>query len=155
MAVTNENSNLMINASASPPKLNDGDRDGRHVQWEFTQGAAAGDANSTIRLFVLRQNERLSPQQMEITHGGLTGRTLNVGHEGYTAPNGTIVAANPSAIATGIDIGTAGTVKVSSGTLAVKSARYPRDTVITLQVIGGTIPAATEIDGSAVKGFPG
>ena len=105
MAETQENSNLVANALASPPTLNNGAVDGRKKLFTFTQGAAAGDANSIARLFDLKAGEVLDTHQMSIRFSAFgAARTLNIGNDAYTLPNGTVVAQNPLSIAVGIAI---------------------------------------------------
>ena len=77
MAVTIENSDLMANVLATPPVLNEGSKDGSQKIFTFTQGAAAGDAGSIARLFVLKANEVLDTHNMSIAFSAFgAGRPL-------------------------------------------------------------------------------
>ena len=157
MAVTNENSNLMANVAASPPVLNDGSVDGTTKIWTFTQGAAAGDDLSTARLFVLKANEVLSTHTMSVAFSAFgAARTLNIGHEAYTVPGSTETAADPNAIADGIDVSAAGRAVVADAPTSNLDSFGPFnvDIVIVAQVDGGTIPAAATINGTAIVGKP-
>jgi len=157
MAVTTENSNLMANALASPVKLNEGAVDGTAKIWTFTQGAAAGDANSIARLFILKANEVLDTHHFSIAYSAFgAARTLDIGWEAYTLPDGTAVAADPNGIADGIDVSSAGRSVVADAPTSNVDSLGPikADITITAQVIGGTIPAAATINGSAHVGKP-
>lgn len=155
MAVEIEYSDLVGNALADQPIRNDGARDGVIKLPSFTQSAAAGDATSRQILFNLRANEVLDVHQFSLTHSAFgAGRTLTVGHEGYTDANGTTVAPDFAAIATGIDVAAAGTKNVRDSGTIDRLGPFPVDVLISTQVLGGTIPAAATINASATVGQP-
>jgi hypothetical protein len=88
----------------NPPRQPDDD--GRlHYRWfEATQGAAAGDATSTIGLcYIPAGRWRALGLALNCSAFG-TGRTLDVGYATYTNRDGTIVAADPDAFVTAKDV---------------------------------------------------
>lgn len=135
MAVITVYSDLRTNERASPPVLNDGAKDGRvKVADVPAANFAAGDADSLVELFTLKANEVLLPDAFFLSHSAwIATSTIDVGYLGYTQPDGTVVAADPNGIATGID-GDAVAAGVSLGaTKVVESISFPVDVVITLQ----------------------
>lgn len=131
----------------------------RPIVFHFTQGAAAGDADSIQELCELPFGKiRL------FFHAGLmhtsafnAGRTLNLGFSAYEkndATQGAIMQAeDPTAIQTGIDVAAAGEKAIIGPTndrqLVVWSISNRGSPVrIISQVKGGTIPAGATIQGA-------
>jgi hypothetical protein len=125
--------------------------------FSFTQGAAAGDANSTMDLRQLPPGKfRIIGQASYVRTSAFgASRTLDIGHTGYTKADGTTVAADEDAIHSAADVSSAGGfvpadenyAAGSGGTILIDSA-----TAVTIEakVEGGTIPAGATIDGFLV-----
>ena len=155
MAVTIQYSDIVGNALAAQPKRNDGARDGVIKMPLFTQANENGDATSRQIHFELRANEILDVHQMHFSHSAFgAGRTLDVGHEGYTAPDGTVVAPAPAALATGIDVAAAGIKNVRDSGSVDQLGPFPVGVLISTTVQGGTIPIGATVNVSATVGQP-
>lgn len=162
MAVTNENSDLMARYVLSPPKLNPKSVSGAALAVEyftFTQGVAAGDANSTIRICRTKKGYRFNPYNSYIKWTAFgAARVLAFGWEAYTDPDGTAVAASATGLATGLDVSAAGQNSVAASPTTVTHDKiFNGEAVITAQVTGGTIPAGAIVRGvlAFTLGTPG
>lgn len=152
MAITNTPSDLMANIVASPPRLNPNNRSkGKLVLERFTctQGAAAGDVNSTFRLCKLPQRARYISHLSKVrysAHGA--ARLVSIGWEAYTDPNtGAPVAASMTGLGSGLDVSAAGMAVLDALTNAVDEREFAGEAVLVAQVTGGTIPAAATFNG--------
>ena len=143
-------------ASEEATTLSPGSKDGRSKIWTYTQLAQGPDPTS-VGVYVLRANEVVDTHHMSFATSGLgAGRVVAIGHDGYTLPDGTVVAPNLTALGSGIDVSNAGRHVVrdaptnpvdSFGPIAV-------DVMITAQVSGGTFDASQTLNGSAQVGMP-
>lgn len=158
MAVTTEKSTQVTNMEAMPPvKLAAGELHGRIriARFTFTQGAAAGDANSTADLVKLPpgKNITLLKNLSRVTCSALgAARVLDIGHTGYTNIDGTVVAAAADVLLDGGDVSAAATLAMGAGTNALTANDafvFDNKTGVTLQgkVTGGTIPAGATLHG--------
>lgn len=157
MAVTNENS-AQVAKLVSVPKveLSVKERDGRVriARFDFTQGAAAGDANSTQNLLDLPAGARLLANLSFIQWDAFgAARVLDIGLRAHkNAQTGATIAENATAINSAIDVAAAGRASLAAdanGAIGVAG-----DTLTVLgearvfsTVTGGTIPAATKLRG--------
>lgn len=160
MAVTTENSTQYAKDIApGTAGLNQHYDQGRlsFFDFAFTQGAAAGDANSLVNLRQLPPGKYLIIAQASYVRTSAFGdsRTLDIGHTGYTQPDGTTVAADEDALHSAADVSAAGGfipadetyAGTNGGTFLINSAT---PVVIQAKVEGGTIPAAATIAGYLV-----
>jgi hypothetical protein len=157
MAVTTEKSAQINNAEAAPVVLNDNvDVYGklRVAVFDFTQGAAAGDATSTMDLAVLPHgNIRILPELSHIAFSAFgASRTLDIGFLAYTDWKSAAVVADPNYFATAIDVSSAGAAKFSEALTAPAKPQYRSKDGLTVQatVAGGTIPAGATLTGFIV-----
>ena len=156
MAVTTEKSVQITNAEASPRTAipaYDWSGKMRIARFEFTQGAAAGDANSTAELVKLPAGRvRLYLAQSRVTTSAFgTSRTLDLGHKAYTDEDGSAVAADEDSLdaaqsvsgaASYVPIGTVG------GDESILYKSQSTDGVVVIaKCEGGTIPVAATIKG--------
>lgn len=154
MAVTAENSTQIDNESATPPVKNDScdDRGRLRVKrFDFTQGAAAGDATSTQALIKIppgKVNLHLALSRIAFSAFG-AARVLDIGHTGFTNPDGTAVAADADALANDIDVSAAGNANITGvvGGDEIFQINSKDGTTIQATVAGGTIPAGATLDG--------
>ena len=154
MAVTNENSTQYANAVADPKVQNEtNDWHGRLriARFTFTQGAAAGDANSTARLVRLPPGRCRVFMGLSYLHASAFGaaRVLDIGWQAHTDLDGIAVVADPNGLADNIDVAAAGE-KTVTGTIGLDETKQflSRDEiVIEAQVAGGTIPAGATLSG--------
>lgn len=152
MAVTTENADQLEMADAvdgSDTKIAAiDDAKVRIKRFDFTQGAAAGDANSLANLAVFGPGKyRILPSLSSIAHSAFgSGRTLDVGHTGYTKHDGTAVVADVDTFLDGADVAAAGRVDLA---LPVDGFVLDTKTEFTIQakVLGDTIPAAATLKG--------
>lgn len=153
MAITAERSTQVLNADAG--KLNDAvDYHGRAnlFYFSYTQSAAAGDIASTQDLVRVPPGKWRFLRKMSEVFVSVWGaaRTIEIGHTGWTQPDGTVVAASTVAIETANTTVVAGgsfqpgIALTADGTLVINS-RAP--VTIQAKVAGGTIPAAATIKG--------
>lgn len=158
MAVTTEKSTQVTNMEAVPSvRLNAGELHGRMriARFTFTQGAAAGDANSTADLVKLPpgKNITLIKSLSRVVCSALgASRVLDIGHTGYTNVDGTAVAAAADILLDGGDVSAAANLIMGVGTNALTAndaVVFNNKTGVTLQgkVTGGTIPAAATLNG--------
>ena len=155
MAVTTENSTEYGELILDPPTIQTSDEytgKTRVFKFTFTQGAAAGDANSLANLTLLpagRWAVLTGLSKVKFDAFG-SGRTLDIGHTGYTEPDGTAVTADVDAFADGIDVENAGTSFMDAGDGMVRVIDAVNPVVIQAKVLGNTIPAATKVFGFIV-----
>ena len=158
MAVTTESSPQVSNSSAVPPVANPvHDNGGRlRVQYFlFTQGAAAGDANSLANLIKLPQGTiRVYPQLSSLKRSAFgAGRTLDVGVTAHKDLDLADVSAVVDSLVDGLDVSAAGTALMGTGTNAKQSILVKNgDGKATVQakVLGDTIPAGATLEGFIV-----
>ncbi len=160
MALTAEKSTQITNMEAIPPvNLQTNERHGRLrlAYFSFTQGAAAGDANSTADLVKLPAGRvRVLKTVSELICSAFgAARVLDIGHTGYTQMDGTVVAASADTILDGADVSAAVKVIMGAGTNALTtdpSVVYESKLGLTVQAIvaGGTIPVAATLKGFIV-----
>lgn len=155
MAVTNEFSTQINNETAGTKNLTtDSSGQVSLERFDFVQGAAAGDATSTMDLVFIK------PGRWRLyTQGSLYGtsafgasRTLDIGWTAYEDFSGATVTADPNGIDNAADV-SAATIYVPDGTgstLDDLSIVFEGKTGVLIQatVAGGTIPAAATIEGS-------
>ena len=120
--------------------------------FNFVQGAAAGDIASTARLFkipagIYRMHRALSTIWFSAFGAA---RTLNIGWEAYVDKDGTTVAASAAGLNSAIDVSAAGTAFLGTAiAVGYKDFESRGGVWIVAVVAGGTIPAATTLDGVA------
>ena len=150
MAVTTEKSDQITNHEATPPVMtNVADWGGKKIvrYFSFTQGAAAGDATSTVDLITLPKGDlSIWVPDCVIKYSAFgASRVLDVGYNAYTDIGGDAVAADPNAMEDDLDVSGAGTSRMSTG-LRV-NIQSKTDVTILATVAGGTIPAAATLEG--------
>ncbi|MEP4379757.1 MAG: hypothetical protein ABJ215_01150 [Alphaproteobacteria bacterium] len=155
MAITTENSTQYANTLAEPRVANpthDAHGRLRFARFNFTQGAAAGDAGSLARLVKLPKGKvRVILPLSRLAHSALgASRTLDLGWEAHVGDDGSgAVAADPNGLDDGVDVSSAGAF-VPGGTLGGDETQLFESldgVVITGQVNDGTIPAGATLDG--------
>jgi len=116
MAVTTEESVQV----AATTKLSANQQHGviRYAQFDFTQGAAAGDATSTAALVKLPAGKvRVLLSQSFVAFSAMgTATTMDLGHLAYVDQDGVDVAVDPNDLDDGVDVSSAGTL-IPAGTL--------------------------------------
>lgn len=154
MAVTTENSDEYARIVAVPGKVNPTHAWHGRMRigyFNFTQGAAAGDAGSVARLIKLPAGKvRVILPLSRIAFDALgAARTMDLGWEAYTNDDGTAVAADPNGLDDGVDVSGAGSVN-PAGTVGDHETylfESQDGVVLTAQFNDGTIPAATNVSG--------
>jgi hypothetical protein len=157
-AVTTETSTEYANEVASPPvKAPSSTKGGKQriANFTFTQGVAAGDANSTATLAILPPGKvrLLKPESKFVCSAFGAARTLDIGFLAHTKPDGTAVAASQDTILDGADVSAAAKVECGAGTNGLgtdPSILFESKSGVVIQAIclGGTIPA-----GATLKGY--
>lgn len=154
MAVTNEKSSQLTDLDATPPKLVDTHELHGRVRisyFEFTQGAAAGDATSTVQLCDLPPGKvRLLMADARIHHSAFgASRVLDVGWDAYTDTDGNDVTADPDGLANDKDVSSAGAIDLTGvvGTHETKLFDSRGGVRLRATVAGGTIPAGATLGG--------
>lgn len=156
MAVTTENSTEYALIVSDPKIAVQVDKWGgrlRFREFNFTQGAAAGDANSLINLVRLPVGARVIADLSHLKRSAFgTGRTLDIGFLAYTKQGGTAVAAVVDKFLDGLDVSAAGKAFMGTGTSASQIFKFDEaieEGFIDVQaiVLGGTIPAAATLSG--------
>ena len=158
MTVTAEKSTQVTNMEAAPPvKLNAGELHGRMriARFTFTQGAAAGDANSTADLVKLPPGKNITlPKNLSrfVCSAFGASRVLDIGHTGYANIDGTAVAAAADVILDGADVSAAAIGSMGAGTNALTANDafvFDNRSGVTIQAkcTGGTIPAGATLNG--------
>lgn len=155
MAVTQEKSTELNNFQVtSPPVMNETHQYGgrkRTMQFNFTQGAAAGDAGSLAELIKLpagRVTVFLNESRYTVSAFG-AARTSDLGWLAYEDENGTAVAADPNGLDDGADVSGAATI-TPTGTIGgneLKEFQSKGGVTITQQTNDGTIPIGATISG--------
>ena len=154
MALTNEASVELGNVEASPPVANPVHAwhgRVRIARFDFTQGAAAGDAGSSARLIRLpagRVRVLLALSRIAFSAMG-TARTMDLGWEAYTDDNGTAVAAAAAGLDAAVNVAAAGSVNPSGTVGGDETVLFASESgvVIAATINGGTIPAAATLKG--------
>lgn len=156
MAVTTQNSTEYGNTQASPPRRNRPDQQGgrvRIVNITFAQ-SGIGDANSLLNLAMIPAGRgRILKEMSRIVWTAFgAGRTLDIGHTGWTKSDGTAQVAAVDVLQDGEDVAALGSTQLGEGTnaSAEPSLEFDARTPITIQakVLGNTIP-----DLATVKGY--
>lgn len=154
MAVTNQNSTQVANGVANPPVKNKVCEDrGRLRTKRFNHvQVVAGDATSTVILANIPPgliDLHLALSRIAFSAFG-AARVLDIGHSGYTKPDGTVVAAAPAAFANDIDVSGAGNAALTGvvGADEIFEINSRTGTTILATVAGGTIPDAATLDGN-------
>lgn len=155
MAVTNEKSAQLQQVDAALPDFLASDQSMarcRAFQFDFTQGAAAGDAESTALLCRLHPGKwTLLAYVSRIENSAFgAGRTLNVGVQAYTKSDGSAQAAQEDVLVDGLDVAAAGGNFMGSGTNGLARVDLPesRDRIeVYATVKGATIPSGATIKG--------
>lgn len=126
----------------------------RFKYFTFTQGPAAGDANSTADLCYLPAGKvRIFAGLSRVSHSAFgASRVLDVGHAGYTEPDGDAVAADEDALHSAADISAAGGFAPMDETGNDQSFVYHStgEVLIRAKCEGGTIPIAATLEGFIV-----
>lgn len=154
MAVTITKSTEVTNQEATPPVKAAPHSLGGKVRLfmgKVVQGAAAGDANSTLEMVKIPPGKWrlvLAQSRMKISALG-AARVLSAGFRAYTDEAGTAVAENLSAFKTALDVSAAVAFDLTGVTGADETYVISSQSGVTLvfQVTGGTIPAAATCDG--------
>ena len=153
MALTTEKSIQVSNAAAGIAN-DSADYKGSLVPFkvDFTQGAAAGDTASTADLMELPPGKwRYIQDLSKLFHSALgTGRLLDIGHTGYTEPDGDVIAADVDAIDSLHDVAAAGSYAPGDeltvdGTLVINSR--------TKVLIQGRVTVTSLPAGATIKGI--
>ena len=153
MAVETEQSTQVSNVDATPPVMNDTYEDGGRVRakrFNHTQ-SVAGDATSTVDLVKIPPGKwmvHLDMSRIAFSAFGAS-RVLDIGHTGYTNPDGTAVAVAAAAFVNDLDVSGAGNAKMTGvvGADEVFVINSKDGTTIQATVAGGTIPLAATLDG--------
>lgn len=161
MAVTTENSDQIDNQEALPPvKLNADELGGRLriARFSFTQGVAAGDANSLVNLVKLPPGKTVTIlknlSRVACSAFG-AARLLDIGHTGYTNLDGTVVAAAADVLLDGGDVSAIAELPMGVGTNALTvtntfTINARTATTIQAKVLADTIPAGATLTGFIV-----
>jgi hypothetical protein len=157
-AVTTTDSTEYANETAAPPVKCPAYTKGgkkRIAYFSFTQGAAAGDANSLANLCKLPAGKvRVFKTQSEFVCSAFgAGRTLDIGYLAHTKADGTAVAASVDAILDGADVSAAAKVICGAGTNALgtdPTILFDSKEGVSIQAkcLGDTLPV-----GATLKGF--
>lgn len=117
----------------------------RLARFDFTQGAAAGDANSTADLVRLPAGRvRVIGPLSRIAFSALgASRVIDVGHTGYTETDGDAVTADEDAFATAIAATNAGASALTGEVLVDSRAGV----LVQAKIEAGTIPAGATLSG--------
>lgn len=154
MGVTNENSTEYANQVAHPPVFEEVNMQKgklRMYAFNFTQGAAAGDAGSTAKLIKLPAGRITligSLSKLYFSAFG-TARVLDIGWTAYRDKSGTVVAADANDIDNDINVASAGSALLGTAltTNGLKEFESSTGVDIVATVAGGTIPAAATLKG--------
>jgi len=153
MAITTEYSTEYASAvnSKTPVKTNQWHGRLRCATFEFTQGAAAGDAGSLAYVIQLPPGKVRVMLPLSFVGFSALGAlsTMDIGWAKYTGLDGVSVAADPNGLDDGISTAAAGTVvpggTVGGGENYEFSSQSGVD--ITLQINDDVIPAAATLKG--------
>jgi len=156
MAVTTESSDEFTNQNATPPTIMDSITNGGRVRFAkvtFTQGAAAGDATSTVDLIDLPAGKvRFLGNMSNLVFSAFgAARTLDIGWLAHVDQDGVAVVADADGLDDGIDVSAAGRVTLGTNIAVTNgdSHVFQSRGGVTLQatVLVDTIPAAATIEG--------
>lgn len=160
MAVTNEKSAEFTDHSASPAKNIPVHKWGGRLRaryFKFTQGAAAGDINSTAELVRMPAgNVRILGQLSHVYFSDMgTGTTMDIGHRAYTKQDGTTQAESEAFFASAVDVAAAAGSTTLAEAAAAGVAAMPLITSrdgfdIFAKIEGSTIAAGSVIEGVVV-----
>lgn len=163
MAVTTEKSDVRTWETASPQTQTPVDYSSKKFAkyFKFTQGAAAGDINSTLEMVKLPGGRvRVHKHDCRFNYDAFgAARTLDVGHQAYTnRTDKTTVAAAADVIADGLDVSAAGSAAGGNAGNALTNEAtklYDSEDGVVLEgkVLGGTIPAGTVVSGVIVYSY--
>jgi hypothetical protein len=154
MAVLAQNSDQMADGYRGRPVDDFGKI--RIAFFSFTNGAVAGDANSTVELCKLPPGaKRILPGLSRVSTSAFgAARTLSIGHRAYTKQNteaggavfSTDEAASANALVNAMDI--SGAVNGAAFGTSVKYDMFSHNEItLYATVAGGTTPAAATISG--------
>ena len=161
MAVTTEKSDQVTDLEALPPvRLNTNELAGRLriARFSFTQGAAAGDANSTIDLVKMPVGKTVTIlknlSRVACSAFG-AARLLDIGHTGFTNLDGTVVAAAADVLLDGGDVSAIAELDLGVGTNALTvtntfTINSRTAALIQAIVLADTIPAGATLTGYIV-----
>lgn len=153
MAVTTELSDQLTARTVPNTIMDPADIGGRlrFKYFTFTQGAAAGDANSTADLVELPSGRvRIFAGLSRVSHSAFgASRTLDIGHAGYTEPDGDAVNADEDALHSAADVSSAGGFTPVDETGNDQTFVYWADAPVVLKAKceAGTIPAGATLEG--------
>jgi len=154
MAVTTESSSQIGKQDGTPPTMLDTrDLHGRvrFARFDFTQGAAAGDAASIQRLIKIPAGKvRVLLALSRIANSDFgAARTLDLGWEAYTKNNGVAVAVNFAGLDAAQAVTPAGAYAPTGTVGGDETFEFDSDKGVNIcsRVAGGTIPAAATIKG--------
>lgn len=160
MAVTNEKSDQLNRQTERPVTIDkpaDQHAKLRMAYFTFTQGDTAGDANSTADLVELPAGKvRIFAGLSRVSHSAFgASRTLDVGHGGYTQPDGTVVNADEDALHSAADISSAGGFAPVDETGNDQTFVYESIAPVAIKAKceAGTIPAAATLEGFIVYAY--
>lgn len=144
MAITNERSAQVTNIDAGTFQQM-ADVGGRVKSWyfNFTQGAAAGDADSTARLALMPAGKVRILKAVVTSSAFGAGRTVDIGYAQHSDLDSQLVVADPDFFAAGIDVVAAGTDEVTPNRAVTSKSGF----ALTAQVKGATIPAGATLEG--------
>lgn len=145
MAVTNEDTTQLTNSETEPVTHATNDVIGNNdsVTFDHTQGAAAGDANSTIDIWKFAGGRvRIKSLDFAVSAYGAS-RVLKFGHRAYIDVNGDTVAEDDNAYASSLDVSAAADILDLVNVLTESRDGF----TIYATVTGGTIPAAATTAG--------
>lgn len=155
MAVTSEKSTQETRRATTPLVKTPGrEYNGRKVtfHFDFTQGAAAGDANSLADLIMLPAGKiRVLPQESKIQCSAFgAARTLDIGLLAHVNLDKTAVAATIDTLLDGGDVSAAAILTMGAGTNALVThldLDSREGVVVQAKVLGDTIPAGATLSG--------
>lgn len=161
MAVTTEDSDQIVNMEALPPvRLNTNELGGRLriARFSFTQGAAAGDANSLVNLVKLPPGKTvtvLKNLSRIVCSAFGAARTLDIGFLAHVNLDGTAVSASIDTLLDGGDVSAIAELALGVGTAALtveNTMTFNSRTAVEIQakVLGDTIPAGATLAGYIV-----
>ena len=155
MAVTNEKSVQYAMEIAVPlVKASPNEKSGKQrvAYFNFTQGAAAGDANSLMNLVKLPSGRvKVLLTQCKIRNSDFgAGRTLDIGWTAHVDRAGAAVALDIDGLADGLDMNNTTEVEMGSGAGALVTIRdfdSLSGVLIQAKVLGDTIPVGATLEG--------
>jgi hypothetical protein len=146
MAVTEENSTQVGRSLSVPPEMNDAQEDGGRARikaFDFTQGAAAGDANSVQVLAKMPAGKVRVLRAVLVCSAFGASRVLSLGHGAYKNASNATVVRDEDKFAASIDVSGAATKTAEINTVIDNRGGF----LFLAQVTGGTIPAGATLNG--------